>query len=75
VDLSTWFWIGLLGLLDAVGVFYILKYGVRHGEPTPKKPEDSPAVRALRQMNAERAARIEAARARAALPAGEAKSS
>lgn len=72
MDLTTLFWVVLLGALDAVGVYIIMKYGVRHGEPTPKKPEDSRAVQTLRQMNAERAARIEAARARASLPSGEA---
>ena len=68
---STLFWIALLGILDAIAVIVINRVGVGHGEPTPKKPEDSPAVRALLAANAERRAKIESAYARAALPSGE----
>jgi hypothetical protein len=65
------FWIALLGILDSVMVIIINRVGVSHGEPTPQKPEDSPAVRALLTANAERREKIEAAYARAALPSGE----
>jgi hypothetical protein len=65
------FWIAMLGIMDAIMVVVINRVGVSHGEPTPKKPEDSPAVRELLAANAERRARIEAAYARAALPSGE----
>ena len=73
--ISTLFWIALLGILDSIMVIVINRVGVSHGEPTPEKPEDSPAVLALRQSNAERLARIEAARQRSALPSGEAATS
>ena len=65
------FWIALLGILDAIAVIIINRVGVGHGEPTPQKPEDSPAVRTLLAANAERRAKIDAAYARAALPSGE----
>lgn len=65
------FWIALLGILDTVAVIIINRVGVSHGEPTPQKPEDSPAVRELLALNTERRARIEAAYASAALPSGE----
>ncbi len=75
MDGSTFVWLVVLGILDGVAVFMIMKYGIRHGEPTPRKPEDSPAVAELRRVNAERLAKIEAARARTALQSGEPSSS
>ncbi len=70
----TLFWVVVLGVLDAIAVYFIMKYGVQHGEPSPEKPEESQAVEAIRKMNAERLAKIESARARQ-LPSGEAQSS
>ncbi|MBV6437085.1 MAG: hypothetical protein AELANPGJ_02364 [Anaerolineae bacterium] len=65
--------VALIGL-DIVGVYFILRLGVDHsGLLEPETPEESPAVQRLRQLNAERLERIEAARAHAALPAGESK--
>ena len=69
--LGALFWIAMLGILDAIAVIIINRVGVGHGEPTPQKPEDSPAVRTLLAANAERRAKIESAYARAALPSGE----
>jgi hypothetical protein len=64
----------LLGILDAIFVYAIFYYGLRHNPHPPEKPEESNAVKQLREMNAERLAKIEAARARQ-LPSGEAKPS
>ena len=70
----TLFWVLVLGVLDTVAVFIIMKYGVQHLEHAPNKPEDSHAVEQIRKLNAERLAKIEAARAKQ-LPSGEAQSS
>lgn len=63
--------VALIGI-DAVAVFFIMRSGLKHdGLHEPAKPEESAAVQRLRKLNAERREKIEAARAKAALPAGE----
>lgn len=63
--------VALIGM-DVIGVYYIMRLGLKHeGLHEPLKPEDSEAVQRLRKLNAERLEKIEAARAKGALPAGE----
>lgn len=69
----TFLWVVILGVLATVAVLIIMKFGLEHGEDAPEKPEDSEAVIRLRQLNAERLAKVEAGRAKA-LPSGEADS-
>lgn len=71
---STLLWVLVLGVLDAIAVFIIMRQGLKHGEHTPEKPEESHAVVQIRALNAARLAKVEAGRAKA-LPSGEAASS
>ncbi|MBK9126027.1 MAG: hypothetical protein IPM16_23265 [Chloroflexi bacterium] len=62
--------IALIGI-DIIAVYYIMRLGLKHeGLHEPLKPDESVAVQRLRKLNAERLEKIEAARAKAALPAG-----
>lgn len=72
---ATIIWVILLGGLDALFVYFMMRRGLQHNGHAPEKPEESHAVMQLRAINAERVAKIEAARARQQLPAGEAKPS
>jgi hypothetical protein len=56
---------------DLIGVYFIMQYGLSHdGLPHVEASGDTESVQKLRQMNAQRLAKIEAGRARAALTAG-----
>jgi hypothetical protein len=57
--------------MDVVGVYFLMRVGISHaGLHEPVAPEESVAVQRLRKLNAERREKLEAARAKAALPAG-----
>jgi hypothetical protein len=63
--------VAALFAVDLVGVYFIMQYGLSHdGLPHVDKADDAESVQKLRQMNAQRIAKIEAGRARAALTAG-----
>lgn len=63
--------VAVLLAADLVGVYFIMQYGLQHdGLPHVGSVEETESIQKLRRMNAERLAKVEAGRARAALTAG-----